>query len=107
MSRIMTLTECKANDEAMIKNTIIELNKKILELKVDEFKDKRYIEALESQVKTMNEQLKKFKVEAQPINFTSILKDVNDNIAKDRGLTKQQINDIDEDIKKRLSKLMI
>jgi hypothetical protein len=106
MSRIMTITDLKNNDDNKIKSTILSLSNQIKNLKVDEFKNKRYIEALENQIRLMAAKLKELNQKPQ-VNILDILKDINEQTAKEKGMTKQDIKELDEDIEAKLKLLMM
>ena len=106
MSRIMTITDLKNNDDNKIKSTILSLSNQIKNLKVDEFKNKRYIEALENQIRIMAAKLKELNQKPQ-VNILDILKDINEQTAKEKGMTKQDIKELDEDIEAKLKLLMM
>tara|TARA_R110000822_G_C14917864_1_gene451027 strand:+ start:210 stop:518 length:309 start_codon:yes stop_codon:yes gene_type:complete len=102
----MTITDLKNNDDNKIKSTILSLSNQIKNLKVDEFKNKRYIEALENQIRLMAAKLKELNQKPQ-VNILDILKDINEQTAKEKGMTKQDIKELDEDIEAKLKLLMM
>lgn len=105
MSKIVTLTDLKHDDEQKIKTTLGVLQKKINQLKIDEFKNKRYIEALEKQVKDLSKQLKEIKQEPK-LNLVNILREVNEDTMKEQGMTKKEIEDLDKEIEQKIKGLM-
>ena len=101
----MTLTELKQNDENKIKTTILSLTNQIRELKINEFKNSRYIEALEAQIKELSNQLKQLKQEPK-FDLTTILREINDETMKARGLSKKEMEDLDKEIETKIKGLM-
>jgi predicted nucleic acid-binding Zn-ribbon protein len=101
-----TLTDLNNRDDDKIKTTIIQLSTQIKNLKVDEFKNKRYITALEEQIKKLSIQLKEINQKPK-FDITSILKEINEESVKEKGLTKEQILQLDNDIEKKIKMLMI
>ena len=101
----MTLTELKQNDENKIKTTILSLTNQIRELKINEFKNSRYIEALENQIKELSTQLKQLKQEPK-FDLTTILREINDDTLKARGLSKKEIDDLDKEIGQKIKGLI-
>ena len=101
----MTLTELKQNDENKIKTTIVSLTNQIRELKINEFKNSRYIEALEAHIKELSNQLKQLKQEPK-FDLTTILREINDETMKARGLSKKEIDDLDKEIETKIKGLM-
>ena len=101
----MTLTELKQNDENKIKTTILTLTNQIRELKINEFKNSRYIEALEAQIKELSNQLKQLKQEPK-FDLTTILREINDETLKARGLSKKEMEDLDKEIETKIKGLM-
>ncbi len=101
----MTLTELKQNDENKIKTTIVSLTNQIRELKINEFKNSRYIEALEAQIKELSNQLKQLKQEPK-FDLTTILREINDETMKARGLSKKEMEDLDKEIETKIKGLM-
>lgn len=106
MSKIMTLTDLKQSDEQKIKNTIMTLNNQVRDLKIDEFKNKRYISALEEQIKQLSKQLKQLNQKPQ-LDIVGVLKELNDATVKERGLTKEEIDKLDKQIEQKIKELML
>jgi hypothetical protein len=102
----MTITDLRRNDENKIRTTITSLSNQVKTLRVDEYKNKRYINALEEQIRKLATQLKEIKQEPK-IDITSILKEVNEDALKSRGLTKQQIQEVDDDIQQKIKSLLL
>ena len=100
-----TLQDVKNDDEAKIKNTINTLSIKIKELKINEFKNTRYINALEEQVKQLSAQLKELK-QTPKLDLTSILRDVNETTLKEKGMSREEIKAFDEEIEQKIKSLM-
>lgn len=106
MSKIITLTDLNNTKENKIKKTIMELSTQINTLKISKLKNKRYIEALEQQVRNLAVQLKDIKQEPK-FDLTTILRDINNETMKERGLSKKEIEDIDNEIDQKIKSLMI
>jgi len=88
--------------KADLKAYVLELTKKLSEANLSEFKDKRYITALENQIKKMSSQLK------EPSgDFTSMLRELNNATIKDRNYSKEQIEALDLEIDKKINDLLI
>ena len=105
MSRIVTLTDVKKSDETKLKETIETLVNRINDLKINEFKNKRYITALEYQVKELMSQLKKAKSTPR-FDLTSILKEINNNTLQSHGLSNKEIEEFDKEIEQKINKLL-
>ena len=76
-----------------------------LDLKINEFKNSRYIEALEAQIKELSTQLKQLKQEPK-FDLTTILREINDDTLKARGLSKKEIDDLDKEIEQKIKGLI-
>lgn len=106
MSRITTLTDLKQNDTDKIKATMLTLRDTINKLKIDEFKNKRYISALERQIVELSNQLKSLK-ETPQIDLVSILREINDDTIKNSNMTKSQILELDNEISQKIKNLLV
>ena len=106
MSKITTLQDLKTSDENKIKKTIATLNEQIKTLSINEFKNKRYIQALETQIRTLAVQLKEIKQEPK-LDLTSILRDVNEDRMKSRGMSKKEIDEFDDYVNQKIKDLMV
>ena len=100
-----TLQDVKNDDEQKIRNTINTLSNKIKELKINEFKNKRYINALEEQIKQLSTQLKELK-QTPKLDLTAILRDINETTAKEQGMSKSDMEALDKEIEQKIKSLM-
>lgn len=106
MSRtITTLKDLKHDETHKIKTTISTLTKQITSLKIDEFKNARYITALENQIRELATQLKEVK-QTPKLDLTSILKEINEDTQKKNGMTDLEIKAMDKQITQKIKNLM-
>jgi hypothetical protein len=101
MSKIMTLSKIRENDENKLKSVIHDMASKIKGLEMNKHANKKVLSAFKEHILQLRQQLKDLN-EKPKIDFKDIIKTANETIIQDCNFSQHELKEIDDLVNEEL-----